>query len=85
MQQKEDLGFNNRKYIIIPVTEVNKIDFSEILETSIETMSKSVDGSKTFLKWDAIKKPDFIDTLVNFEGIYNNAQIIEILSSEEWN
>jgi hypothetical protein len=45
--------YNNRNYIIFNVSEVDKVDFNQVLETSAETLRKSVDGTKTFIKWDS--------------------------------
>ena len=42
----------SRKYLIIPVSEVSKVDFSQVCETSEATLRKSVDETKTFIKWD---------------------------------
>ena len=44
--------YDNRNYLIIPITEVSKVDFSHVCETSTETLRKSVDETKTFVKWD---------------------------------
>jgi hypothetical protein len=44
--------YENRNYLIIPVSEISKIDFSSVNETSADTLRKSVDGTKTFVKWD---------------------------------
>lgn len=46
--------YQNRQYLIIPASEIYKVDFSQVNETSAETLRMSVDGSKTFIKWDAI-------------------------------
>lgn len=32
-----------RKYVVFDVTEIEKIDFNEVMETSEETLRKSVD------------------------------------------
>ncbi len=45
--------YSNRNYIIFNVSEINKVDFTQVLETSAETVRKSVDGTKTFIKWDS--------------------------------
>jgi hypothetical protein len=43
----------NRQYMIFAMSEVNQIDFgSGILETSSETLRKSVDGLKSLVKWE---------------------------------
>lgn len=44
--------YENRNYLIIPISEIPKIDFSLVCETSADTLRKSVDGTKTFVKWD---------------------------------
>ena len=73
----------SRKYLIIPVSEVSKVDFSQICETSEETLRKSVDNSKTFIKWDG-DDPSFISSLSSTEGTYNHSQITTILSGTDW-
>ena len=45
--------YSNRNYIIFNVSEVDKVDFNQVLETSAETLRRSVDGTKTFIKWDS--------------------------------
>jgi len=42
----------NRKYLIFGVSEMDKIDFSQIKEDSALTLRKSVDQSKAIIKWD---------------------------------
>ena len=44
--------YENRNYLIIPITELSKVDFSLVLETSAETVRKSVNETKTFIKWN---------------------------------
>jgi hypothetical protein len=69
--------------MIFPTTELSKVDFTQVLETSEETVRKSVDNSKTFVKWSD-EQPLFISNLVGSEGPYTHEEIIEILSTEEW-
>lgn len=75
--------YDDRNYLIIPTTEVSKVDFTQVCETSAETLRKSVDETKTFIKWDG-EAPAFIDDLVGTEGPYTYAEILEILSGTEW-
>ena len=72
-----------RKYLIIPVSEVSKVDFSQVCETSEATLRKSVDETKTFIKWDG-DDPSFISSLSNTEGTYNQSEILTILSGDDW-
>ena len=75
--------YENREYLIIPTTEVSKVDFSLVCETSAETLRKSVDETKTFIKWDG-EAPAFVAGLVGTEGPYTYSEILEILSGAEW-
>ena len=72
--------FENRKYIIIDSSEVDNINFDEVLQTSKETLRYNLDGTKTFVKWDG-ETPDY------FLGAttYTNAEMLEILNNSEWN
>jgi len=74
-----------RTYLIIPTSELPKVDFSQVCETSAETVRKSVDETKTFIKWDNNEpSPSFISNLTGTEGPYTNQEILTILATEEW-
>ena len=45
-------NFPNRRWLVIPATLVDQIDFNQVLQNSAETMRYSLDGSKTFVKYD---------------------------------
>lgn len=44
--------FPDRRWIIIPTSVTSSIDFSQVEETSIDTLRLSVDKSKTFVKYE---------------------------------
>jgi len=46
------MAFENRRYLVIPTTITGSIDFNEVLETSVETLRLSVDGTQTFVKYE---------------------------------
>tara|TARA_Y100000015_G_scaffold39276_1_gene42958 strand:+ start:521 stop:766 length:246 start_codon:yes stop_codon:yes gene_type:complete len=73
----------SRKYLIIPTSELSKVDFSQVCETSIETVRKSVDETKTFIKWDS-DEPSFISNLTGTEGPYTKEEILTILATDAW-
>ena len=75
--------YENRNYLIIPVSELSKVDFEQVCETSADTVRKSIDETKTFIKWDG-DEPTFILDLLNTEGPYTYNEIMDILSTEEW-
>jgi hypothetical protein len=75
--------YQNRKFMVFNVSELNLIDFSQVLETSEETVRKSLDETKTFVKWDG-DIPSCVDSLTTKEGSYTYDEIIEILSGTDW-
>jgi len=75
--------YQERNYVIFNVSELNKIDFNQVLETSADTVRKSVDGTKTFVKWGG-DEPSCISELTTKEGPYSHEEILQILSTEEW-
>tara|TARA_R110002020_G_scaffold162915_1_gene348818 strand:- start:8194 stop:8436 length:243 start_codon:yes stop_codon:yes gene_type:complete len=72
--------YENRKYVIINASEVGIIDFSQVHETSANTLRYSVDNSKTFVKFEG-DTPSFL----NEKTIYNHNEIINILNGVDWN
>ena len=43
--------YENRKFVIFSVTELDLVDFSQVLETSAQTVRKSVDETLTFVQY----------------------------------
>ena len=76
--------YEQRNFAIFSTTELDQINFNEVLETSAETVRKSVDGTKTFVKWDGETPPPSVQALTTVEGPYTYTEILEILSGEEW-
>ena len=75
--------FEHREYLIIPVSELTKVNFDEVLETSAETVRKSIDQTKTFVKWEGAE-PAFVATISGAEGPYTYDEILNILTGVEW-
>jgi len=75
--------YDNRRYMIFNVSELNQIDFNVVLETSAETVRKSVNQTKTFVKWDGAM-PSCVSNLTTKEGPYTYEEILTILATPEW-
>lgn len=84
MQQNQDMEYNSRNFMIFNVSEMSNINFEEVLETSEETLRKSVDGTKTFVKWDGEEIPLSVQSLQTKDGPYNYEEMLAILSTETW-
>lgn len=76
--------YDNREFMIFEVSELNLVDFNQVLETSVDTVRKSVDSLKTFVKWDGQTIPSSIQALTTKEGPYTYNEILEILATPEW-
>lgn len=74
---------NELKYVIFDFSEADKINFNEVKEDSIETLRKSVNGNKTFVKYEG-SMPECINDLLTKSREYYNFEILEILATEEW-
>ena len=68
-----------RNYVIIDASEVSSVDFNQVLETSADTLRFSVDGSKTFVKFEGAA-PAFLAG----KPAHSHSEILEILSGSEW-
>jgi hypothetical protein len=71
-------------YVIFNVTELDKIDFNQVFETSIETVRKSVDETLTFVKYKDDEMPSSVASLDTKQGPYSHEEILEILATPEW-
>ena len=77
------MEFDSRRYCVFSTTELHLIDFTQVLETSAETVRLSLDGSFTFVKWND-QHPDCINHLTTIQGIYTHDEILTLLSGPGW-
>lgn len=75
--------YEHRNFIIFNVSELDKVDFSQVLETSKDTVRLSLDKTLTFVKWDG-DMPSSIESLTTKEGPYNYEEILTILAGPDW-
>ena len=74
---------NDNRYVIFDLSEVDAIDFSEVMETSGETLRINVANTKSFVKYQGAQ-PLSVSALTTKSQEYSHAEIIDILSGEEW-
>jgi len=73
------MAYENRKYVIIDASEVSSVDFSEVMETSADTLRYSLDETQTLVKFIG-DTPSFLDGKTQ----YTHSEILNILSGAEW-
>ena len=75
--------YTDREFMIFNISELPNIDFTQVIETSEESVRKSLDGTKTFVKWNG-PTPQCVIDLTTKEGPYTYSQILQILSTSDW-
>jgi hypothetical protein len=76
--------FSNRHYIIFDTAETGSIDFSQVFETSHETLRFSTSSARTFVKYKGDTMPSSLVSLTTKEGPYSHDEILNILTGSEW-
>jgi hypothetical protein len=74
----------NRKYIIFDVSELIKINFNEVIETSSNTLRVSLDGSKTFVKYTSDVMPASVASLTTKQGPFDEMEMNITLGNADW-
>ncbi len=94
------MNYENRRYLIIPTSITGSIDFTQVLETSIDTLRLSIDGTKTFVKYTIHTEGNVTeeeqeteeevtvygrpDIYLEEYNEYTHEEILEVLFTEEW-
>jgi hypothetical protein len=86
--------FENRRWLVIPTSLTGSIDFNQVLESSVDTLRYSIDGTQTFVKYEVnivtasyieyypdAENPDLMYSSSIKAGIYGRPSIY----SEEYN
>jgi len=69
----------SKNYVILDASDVSSVDFSEVMETSAQTLRFSLDGSQTFVKFEG-STPSFLEGKTQ----YDHSEILTILATDEW-
>lgn len=72
-------------YIIFSISELDKVDFTKVMEDSIDTVRISPDGTKAVIAWISVQIPDFVSSIESKEGPYTKEEVVTILRSDYWN
>jgi hypothetical protein len=70
-------------YAIIDINDLLKVDFTQVGQTSSDTVRKSLDNSKFVLKWE--QTPTFITdgTIVPLE-LLSHTECLDLMNTPEW-
>ena len=73
------MEYSNRKWVIVNVSDITDEMIMSSMQSSMDTLRKTNDGSKAILKWDG-------DTPSCFDGMttYTHSEILTELAKSEW-
>jgi hypothetical protein len=77
------MHFDNRHYVVFDLSEVDTIDFSEVMETSAETLRKNLAETQSFVKYEG-DMPSSVTALTTKSQEYTHEEILALLAGEEW-
>ena len=75
-------AFDHRHYVVISADDVPLIDFSQVMETSADTLRYSVDGTLTFVKYEGVM-PSSVTACTSKSQEYSHSEILAILNNED--
>ena len=68
-----------RTFVILDASEVGNVDFNKVMQTSADTLRYSLDGTKTFVKFEG-DTPSFLEGKTQ----YTHSEILAELATPEW-
>ena len=82
---------NTNTYVIASISELNNVDYSQVSQTSAETVRKNTELTKFILKYDG-SRPSTIDSLdtngklISYDNnkYFTHTQILNIVKDVEW-
>jgi hypothetical protein len=83
MPSIEQQTYPDRRFVIFNVSELSTIDFSQVFETSADTVRKSVDLTQTFVKYD-MPQPSSVAALTTKSQEYTYDEMLVILAGSDW-
>ena len=77
------MHFEDRHYVIFDLTEVDTIDFSEVMETSADTLRKNLANTQSFVKYEGAM-PASVTALTTRSQEYTHSEILALLAGSDW-
>ena len=73
------MDYSNRRWVIVNVSDITEEMISSAIQASMNTLRKTLDGSKAILKWEG-------DTPSCFDGMttYTHSEILTELTKADW-
>jgi len=76
---------NGLTYVTLDFSEASELDYEQILQTSIDTLRVSVDGTETIVKWiTATGVPSSVAALTTKGSYLTHDEALILMSTEAW-
>lgn len=77
------MAFNNKTYAVLNISDIDSVNFSEVITTSKETARKSIDESQFLIKY--AETPSFISGgQITPISVMNHEDILTLMDSDAW-
>lgn len=79
------MNYSDRTYAFAKWANIGSVDFSQVMETSANTVRKSLDNDLFILKWYTANEPTFItDDSVELAWSGSHSQCLQQLLGPNW-
>lgn len=73
-----------RTFIFFNYDERDRLDYSQLVETSRDTLRISQDLTKTFVSYETETMPSTIQALTSYTGPFTYEETLAILNTSAW-
>lgn len=80
------MNYPDRTYAFLETSDIDNIDFSQVMNTSADMVRKSVDESQFILKWPTAQWPSFITPSGSISPVWQGSytECMNNLTSSFW-
>ena len=80
------MDYSDRTYSTVLTSGIGSVDFSEVMETSADTVRKSVDDTEFVLKWETVNLPSFISPSGSMVPTWSgsHAECLNVMTGSFW-
>ena len=80
------MDYSDRTYSTVLTSGIGSVDFSQVMETSADTVRKSVDDTEFVLKWKTKSWPSFISPSGSMVPTWSgsHADCLSLMTGSAW-
>ena len=80
------MNYSDRTYSTVLTSGIGSVDFSQVMETSADTVRKSVDKTEFVLKWKTVDWPSFVTPSGSMVPTWSgsHADCLTLMATDAW-